>query len=95
MATTTGRAPLLFCLVLCLCCCAPRLCAEVVAGSGGGYAVRAVTVDKGGARLRAELAAVAAADGGGGVHAAYGDDLRNLDVYARCDYNERSILFDI
>jgi hypothetical protein len=21
------------------------------------------------------------------VHAAYGDDVRNLDVYARCDYN--------
>ena len=75
---TTARAPLLFYLVLCLCCCA-----ELVAGSGG-YAVRTVTVDKGGARLRAELAAVAAG-GGGGVHAAYGDDVRNLDVYARCD----------
>jgi alpha-glucosidase len=83
---TTARAPLLFYLVLCLCCCAPCLCAELVAGSGG-YAVRTVTVDKGGARLRAELAAIAAA-GGGGVHAAYGDDVRNLDVYARCDYNE-------
>ncbi|XP_066368936.1 probable alpha-glucosidase Os06g0675700 isoform X1 [Miscanthus floridulus] len=84
---TTARAPLLFYLVLCLCCCAPCLCAELVAGSGG-YAVRTVTVDKGGARLRAELAAVAAA-GGGGVHAAYGDDVRNLDVYASLETDSR------
>ena len=74
---TTARLPLLFCLVLCLCCRAPCLGAELIAGSGG-YAVRAVTVDKGGARLRAELAAVAAA----------GD----LNVYARCDYNEGTSL---
>ena len=70
--------------MLCLCCRSPCLGAELVAGSGGYYAVRAVTVDKGGARLRAKLAAVAAAAGGGGV--------RDLDVYARCDYNEGTSL---
>nr|XP_034590078.1 uncharacterized protein LOC117852198 [Setaria viridis] len=79
--------PLLLCLVLCLCCCAACLRADEgrrQLPAGGGYSVRAVAVDKGGARLRAEL--VAADDAGGGrgsASAAYGEDVRKLDVYAR------------
>ncbi|TVU08542.1 hypothetical protein EJB05_41950 [Eragrostis curvula] len=81
MATT---APSLFvCLLLCLCCasCLRAHEDQLAAGAGaGGYRVRAVTVDQGGARLRAQLAAVA---GGGNVSAAgYGEDVQNLDVYA-------------
>ena len=78
MEPTTARALLyFFCLVLYLCRRAPPcLCAEAAAG---GYAARAAAVDEGGARLRAQLAAIAAA----------GDDVRNLDVYARCDILQR------
>lgn len=79
MESTTARALLyFFCLVLYLCCRAPPcLCAEAAAG---GYAARAAAVDEGGARLRAQLAAIAAAGDG---------DVRNLDVYARCDILQR------
>lgn len=80
MESTTARALLyFFCLVLYLCRRAPPcLCAE--AAGGGGYAARAAAVDEGGARLRAQLAAIAAAGDG---------DVRNLDVYARCDILQR------
>lgn len=78
---TTAR-PLFVCLSLCLCCASSCLCANEEDQLGaGGYRVRAVAVDKGGTLLRAELAAVAA---GGDVSAAYGEDVQNLDVYARC-----------
>ncbi|CAN6163061.1 unnamed protein product [Urochloa humidicola] len=86
----TARRPLLLCLALalCLCCRAPCLSAadggrRELPGAGGGYRVEAVAVDKGGTRLRAEL--VAADVGGGVASAAYGEDVRKLDVYARCD----------
>jgi len=72
-------------LALCLCCCAPRLRADEGRrrAPGGGYRVRAVAVDEGETQLRAELELEAAATGASA--AAYGEDVRKLDVYARCD----------
>ncbi|CAN6215953.1 unnamed protein product [Urochloa humidicola] len=90
----TARRPLLLCLALalCLCCRAPCLSAadggrRELPGAGAGYRVEAVAVDKGGARLRAEL--VAADVGGGVASAAYGEDVRKLDVYASLETDSR------
>ncbi|KAL6600352.1 hypothetical protein ACP70R_045152 [Stipagrostis hirtigluma subsp. patula] len=87
-STATRRSPCLWRLWLCLCCCAACPCAPAESRrqevAGGGYRVRAVAVDKGGSRLRAELAAV---DGGGS--AAYGDDVQKLDVYASLETDSR------
>ena len=86
---TPPRPPLVWlALALCLCCCARCLRADEGQSRvpGGGYHVRAAAVDEGGAQLRAELeleADVAAA--AAGASAAYGEDVRKLDVYARCD----------
>ena len=85
MATPPPRPPLLgIVLALCLCCCAPRLRADEGRrrAPGGGYRVRAVAVDEGETQLRAELELEAAATGASA--AAYGEDVRKLDVYARC-----------
>ncbi|PAN22780.2 hypothetical protein PAHAL_4G046300 [Panicum hallii] len=90
-AMATPPRPPLLCIVLalCLCCCAPCLRADEGRRQlpGGGYRVRAVAVDEGGAQLRAELEADV--EGSGGASAAYGEDVRKLDVYARLETSSR------
>ncbi|GJM97687.1 hypothetical protein PR202_ga14633 [Eleusine coracana subsp. coracana] len=72
----TARS-LFVCLLQCL-CCVSCLCAHEDQLGAGGYRARTVAVDKGGTRLRAAVAAA------GNSSAAYGEDIQNLDVYARC-----------
>jgi alpha-glucosidase len=96
MARRTPR-PLLLCLALCLCCCAPCLRADEgrrqLPAGGGGYRVQAVAVDKGGARLRAELTVADDAGAGASAFAAYGEDVRKLDVYARCEHTRTPLIY--
>ncbi|KAG2613666.1 hypothetical protein PVAP13_4KG409900 [Panicum virgatum] len=93
MATPPPRPPLLgIVLALCLCCCAPRLRADEGRrrAPGGGYRVRAVAVDEGETQLRAELELEAdAAAATGASAAAYGEDVRKLDVYASLETSSR------
>jgi alpha-glucosidase len=50
-------------------------------------------VDKGGARLRAELTVTDDADAGASAFAAYGEDVRKLDVYARCEHTRTPLIY--